>query len=302
LETTGVVASSDDALGASLVIRGLDIKQDKEVTSALDRLNGSWETPAGDEIGDTLEFARKLREILQGFYYVWEWPNGNINYDWLKARKEWKKFVRNMIQTNRKQMDSELAVWNYCTNEQEYTNWRAWRSYPQPPTTPVWLSKFLASVAGSWLYDNEGIIWVAHDAVGQMLAEETGLRYFGGGQRNNAEILSWDKSFIASILAHSTGKNLQRWNRNLLIDTPSSGAAFEQLLGRTHRPGQKADEVIFDVALLGEAVRGFVDSAVLDAHYIEDTTGARQKLLYGRILLPEMGSGKTKKNRNKPKT
>jgi hypothetical protein len=55
---------------------------------------------------------------------------------------------------------------------------------------------------------------------------------------------------IASIAANSTGRNLQmKWHKNLMTSCPSTAAAVEQWIGRTHRTGQEADTVTVDVLL-----------------------------------------------------
>ena len=84
-----------------------------------------------------------------------------------------------------------------------------------------------------------------------------------------------------SIRAHGVGKNLQHgWSNQLVVEPPSSGNVWEQLLGRTHRPGQQADTVRVTVYTHTPAFRDAVLKAKKDAHYIQDTTGSRQKLLY----------------------
>ena len=84
-----------------------------------------------------------------------------------------------------------------------------------------------------------------------------------------------------SIKAHGVGKNLQHgWRKQLILEPPSSGTVWEQMLGRTHRPGQEADSVEAHVychtAPLAQAIVG----ARQDADYIEGATGSRQKLKY----------------------
>lgn len=50
-------------------------------------------------------------------------------------------------------------------------------------------------------------------------------------------------------------------------------------IGRTHREGQEADEVFFDIMLGTGAIRDGMRQALRDAHYIEQTTSTPQKLL-----------------------
>jgi hypothetical protein len=72
-------------------------------------------------------------------------------------------------------------------------------------------------------------------------------------------------------------------HENLVLEPPSNGQAWEQLLGRTHRVKQPRDQVDFWVYSHTESLRGALRTALDDARYIEQTTGARQKLLAASI-------------------
>jgi hypothetical protein len=61
---------------------------------------------------------------------------------------------------------------------------------------------------------------------------------------------------------------------------------MEQLLGRTHRDGQTADEVTADIVVSSaEHVLAF-DQAKRDARFLEDLTGQNQKLLFADVVFP----------------
>lgn len=61
---------------------------------------------------------------------------------------------------------------------------------------------------------------------------------------------SKDGSIALSLASNAEGRNLQHeWSENLMVSCPPVGTVFEQVCGRTHRPGQTADEVWFDVLL-----------------------------------------------------
>jgi len=82
-----------------------------------------------------------------------------------------------------------------------------------------------------------------------------------------------------SIDAHRDGRNLQAFNSNVVLQPPANGEAWQQLLGRTHRPGQLADEVsCFVCAHTPEFVKA-IDRACKDATFAESMTGERQRLL-----------------------
>jgi hypothetical protein len=85
------------------------------------------------------------------------------------------------------------------------------------------------------------------------------------------------------VRAHGTGKNLQRFWLNWFPNPMTDGAAWEQTLARTHRPGQRAEEVVAEVYRHTEENRAAVDTAIMRARYIRDTMGGDQKLLYAVV-------------------
>jgi hypothetical protein len=153
-----------------------------------------------------------------------------------------------------------------------------------------------------------GIVWTEHQAFAKGLAHCTSSKmtklwkiaphhkpgsvddfipgqasYFGAG---DSSILTTDEpAIIASIAAHSEGKNLERYSRNLVVAPMTSGKAWEQLLARTHRHGQQADEVVCEVFLHIPELRDSFEQARSDARYLEDTYGNRQKLNYADIVV-----------------
>lgn len=93
-----------------------------------------------------------------------------------------------------------------------------------------------------------------------------------------------DRSIVASIRAHGTGKNLQAFSRNLFANQFSDAAVGEQVLGRTHRQGQLADEVTAEVYRHTPVVIDALNRARMLAGYIEGTMGGSQKLLRATYL------------------
>jgi hypothetical protein len=207
---------------------------------------------------------------------------------WLEARRAWKRFVREKIRHSRAldgtALDSELQVWNWSERAEkqpaEFVAWRLLRDTFEPKTVAEWLSTFAIEDAAAWLNEADGIAWVEHVAFGIALADRSRCPYFGAGAAASRDILDAKGSIVASISAHSEGKNLQRYARNLIPSPPSSGKRWEQLLGRTHRAGQQADEVEAWVYVETEEQRASVAQSIGDSRYIEQTTGARQKLGY----------------------
>ena len=302
-ETPGVLATSDTGCEASLVIRkrfsiAKPAGSPLWMVGALDTLRNNWTTPAGEEITDAVDYWRKAREIGMGFYYEWDWETPNL--EWLRARSEWRKFVRRTTQ-RRPQFDTEMLVTLACERGElrssEYDNWILIKGDENPKTRTVWccdrvledaMSLVTLGDPGNKDQHRDTIIWYEQRAVGERLKE---LRpewpLFKGGpqatQHLAAHVRDVGGPCIASIRAHGIGVNLQAFNDGIILTPPSSGAIWEQLLGRTHRAGQEADEVIMTVYQHTKEFEGALEKALENAKYIEQSTGQTQKLNYASI-------------------
>lgn len=285
-QTPGVVSMTDNELPFSLRIHKQPLKSSGKVHHILNEVAANWETPYGDMITEAVDLARKLREISMGFFYRWD-PLPPL--DWLDARKDWKRIVRETLRHNRRKLDTELQVWNEqvrsATPLAEWLEWRDIKSSFKPNTVPVWLDDFLVNNAADWLNCNDGIVWTSHVAVAERIAMLSEKPYYGAGKQASIDILDASGPIIASINAHGQGKNLQyQYCKNLVTCCPPSGKTWEQMMGRTHRNGQPEDEVQFKVYMHTEALRAaWKKATTIDAPYLEDTTGVKQKLLYADI-------------------
>jgi len=125
------------------------------------------------------------------------------------------------------------------------------------------------------------IIWYEHRAVGEKIAEKSGLPLFDAGTDAS---LSQAPVIVCSIAVQGTGKNLQRYNHNFFTSLPPNGTTFEQTVGRTHRNGQQADEVVVEWLGHTQELAESMDKIIADANYVQESTGQRQKVLYARML------------------
>lgn len=286
VETPGVVASAESELGTSLQIlkyRSLDLPSG--VADKIEAMRKTWTTPNGDIITNAVDLWRHIRELSLGFWYRWDPAPPR---KWLSARKDWKAFVRETLKHNRRGLDTELQVWNECEKKlpEVFRKWRAIKDSFKIRTVPVWENDFALVACAKWLAgrteENRGIVWIEHRAFGEKLSKKVRYPYFGAG---DSRILSTDaRGVLASIRAHSEGKNLERFSSNLVVAPMASGKAWEQLLGRTHREGQKADVVHCEIFLHVPELREAFEQARADAQYLEDTFGNRQKLNYADIV------------------
>lgn len=256
------------------------------VRSALTEFEATWTRPDGEEIASALDAFRLRTQLSQGFYYRWDWPNGKVDFEWLDARKRWAKALRSVLNRHIKGLDSPLLVSRALASGaladvealEAMQGWHKVRHRPPPPTVPVWLTEDVVKEAATWAKKtkSKGIIWYNDNAVGERLKLQ-GIPTFGAGQ---FPVLNGDV-IACSIRAHGTGKNLQAYHKNLILSFPGNGGRIEQLIGRTHRPGQDADEVVVDFLGHTSAFRDAVRGAVKDATYLEGVTTNAQKLTLG---------------------
>lgn len=305
VETPGYVSTAAPDVSASLIIQEKPVTVPPSIMKAFEDMRSTWETPGGDLIMTGIEFAAHIAELINGFYYRWKWPNDEVDYEWLAARKAWRKFVRDTIKASgtgrvggahydtEQQVASAVLLGKLSCFDNEYQNWRSIRKRVSPETEAVWISEYMVDVAEHWLKQphkphEAGIVWTAHRALLEKLRERIaplGLRAYGAGEQ---DIIFETKNCVASIDAHGEGKNLQQHHaRMLYLTVPASPKAWEQSLGRCHRQGVVADEVNVEVILACAETWMAFERARRGANYIEQTTGQKQRLNYVPIFVSD---------------
>lgn len=291
-ETPGFIASMDGELGVSLMIDSIHAPLPASVMEAIATMQRTWERPDGVEVIDAIELWRHMREIACGFYYRW---NPEPPQEWRKARSAWAKFVREVLRTNRLGLDSESQVAR-AVDQGAYPGdilrvWREIRPTFTPQTEAVWLHDVAIKSVLKWAKESPGIVWVEHVELGKALRKVAGLSYYGkGGQDERGRPIEAHPpgtSMVASLSSNAEGRNLQAWSNNLMTSPPTSGATWEQILGRTHRDGQQAEEVTCTLLLSLPVQLEAFRRATLDAQYIQDTTGQAQKLAYADLAVED---------------
>ena len=186
------------------------------------------------------------------------------------------------IEVPPKSANGPLPVWpSLCWQE-----WERVRDTAKPETEAIWLDEFLVDNCLDWLSEAPGLLWYEFDGLSQRIRQrcrERGIKAVncGPGADGNQAVLGLTgaESAVVSIRAHGTGKNLQQFTRNLVANPPSSGGEWEQLLGRTHRQGQMADEVSVDVFQHTEPFKKALEKARDLSEYIKESFGAPQRLV-----------------------
>jgi hypothetical protein len=159
---------------------------------------------------------------------------------------------------------------------------------PEREHRPIRVDDYKIKSAVRWAVERRhGIVWYHHNAVGDWLVErlvEAGCRphHAKAGDAGNL-LLSDDRTVgdivVASINAHSTGKNLQFHTNQLVVQWPRPAKIIEQALGRTHRLGQEADSLTVHTNFGNTFDRALLASCLTDALYTHQSGGGLQKVV-----------------------
>ncbi len=280
--TPGIVHTPKGSVDASITVDFQHPELSPTVKEKLEDLESGL-CPNGDE-ATPADVYRHARTLVLGFYYAWD---PEPPWDWLDARRNWKRVVRDVLEMELPGLDSELQVAQAAEAGKlgvggTWERWKGVRATFKPNSVPVWLDTSVLCSAAAWTkaQPKPTIIWVEHQAAGKQLEEITGYPFFHqqGLSDSGAYIDDAEGTIIASIGANAEGRNLQKWDRNFILTPPGSGRIMEQLFGRTHRTGQASDEVHFEILLGHSSIRDSVRQAFADAKFIAATTGQPQKL------------------------
>jgi hypothetical protein len=277
-ETPGVVHLETVDVGASISIEVRPFQAPPKAKPVLRKIVRERIGPNGDELTPA-DVWRHSRTAMWGFVYVWV-PAAPA--DWLKKRSRWKRLARCVLESFDPRYRTELAVSNAADRgELDDLTCRAWREWKavrasfKPNSVPIWYGTEAVERVAKIQSD---LFWVQYQALGEKLAEITGWPYYREkGMCGSRFVGSHDAGpAIVSIGSCSKGHNLQRFHRNVVLNIPPKGQVWEQMIGRTHRPGQQADTVEFIV--LARAHDLDLIQAREDALYQQQTAGQPQKL------------------------
>jgi hypothetical protein len=124
----GVVCSRGEKIGSSLLLVPVDLDVPARILDALNTLKRRDEDPDGELFVDDLGKARKARELAAGFFYRWIWKDGEPDLDWLEARADWNRAVRNELDRSaERDYDSPFLVATRIQRELDELPRRKWR-------------------------------------------------------------------------------------------------------------------------------------------------------------------------------
>lgn len=177
-----------------------------------------------------------------------------------------------------------ISAWTHWSSvSEEHPELPPPNKRPKPPTETVWLDAFLIEDALEWRKEHpKGLIWFDDRAVEAVL-RLLGVETYGGGEDPPED----GRGMALSINAFKQVRNLQKNSENLMLSWQSSGQVMEQAIGRTHRQGQEADEVLVDFYNHTDSTQEALTRSRNDAEYLQQTQGSPQKLVYATWIEKE---------------
>lgn len=284
----GVVSTVTSSCDADIVLTGEYPQISDEVKEALATVTDDYMLPNGEEIVDALGHHRALGQISCGFYYVWDWPDGEEDEEWVDARRMWWGSCRQYLKRYaREGCDSPFLVEEHVRSARSPPElhsallaWDEQKVKDPPPTKTIWIDPTPVLHAVQWAMQRERcFIWYRSLAVGDML-EAFGMPRFGDG--NSTPDPELHPRAALSISVFHKGRNFQAWDDQLILEPMGNAATWEQLLGRTHRQGQESEVVRASIFQHTWPYRNSLKKAVKRAKYIQQTQGQPQKLLLAR--------------------
>jgi hypothetical protein len=233
--TPGVIVTEGSSCDQPISVEPIyDVEMPDEIVEGLSNAADLFELPCGAEILDPLRMVSKSRQLTQGFYLRFVWPDGEPDREWLDARREFESRVRSYKKRAKPGRDTRGLVINALEDGEihfsEWDRWKEQRHKPEPPTEAVWIDEYLVDDAVQRARPGT-IIWYSHREIAEKLSERIPTAR-GGDPVPDGDVIG------LSVHSHSTGLNLQHYSHNIVLCPPSSGGTWHQMLGRTHRAGQ----------------------------------------------------------------
>jgi hypothetical protein len=294
----GVVPTPGADCDASITISLWQPDMPPALQQVIDEVSASGMRP-DDVILGPLETPACLSTLALGFWEYWDPPPPEW---WSVPRSDWYAYVRDVISMRLDGFDTPLQLVNaldrppvpvsgsdfamYRTPQapnadmgrQMLAAWRAVKDAFVPNPVPVWVDDSpLRQVADKVRRRGHPstLVWLTPVAAGRKL-DELGVTYYGAGA--NPEPTDGRSSICCSIPAHAEGKNLQHYSNSLVLSIPANAAKHEQLIGRTHRAGQKAGTVAVEYIGSLEYHRTTLDRVLAEARADALASGFPQKL------------------------
>ncbi len=292
--TEGCIISNHDSCDKKLTIRMHIAPDDRAIERAFVDFR-KMRLPNGDVIEDSIVYWSQARNLGKGFFREWIEPPPDW---WNEPRKAYFKLCEKIIRRTawtKDPKDTRRAVHNAYPDAPEVLEWEAVKDEWEGETQVVWLSSSVAEYMAEWAIDEHCLAWDCSIDFCEAVAELAGLPFFGekgeDARGRSIEVHDGKTSVVLTAGANLRGRNLQdRWWNNVIAGGLQSARDLEQWFGRTHRFLQEHDVVANLLLTSGDSLYSF-DRASVEARFVLQTQGHRQKLLRAAIERCELPKG-----------
>ena len=254
VSTPGIVATMDGVPPVTLKLSAHALPTAAAVEQAVTFLRKHKVLPNGDSFESAMRVWAVARQLGLGMYYRFDPPPPRA---WVEARKAWHTFALAHSTSRSKWGDSTVHVANAVDRGAlddggALAHWRSVKDLYEYKTVDEWIDTAALGYAAGWLAEHpKGLCWVEQRAFGTELARRTGLPYFSEGARDErGRLINTYKGGAAIVsTAQREQHNLQFFDSNLITSCPPTGQQLDQLIGRTVRDGQGAEEVTVEFLL-----------------------------------------------------
>jgi hypothetical protein len=286
--TPGVVSTAGETVDCGLEITPIGCELGQAAQDMFAKLR-AWENPDGIALADPMQAWALAGQLAMGFHYYLDPRPCDA---WFITRSAWASYVRQTLSCSRT-VDTEKQVRTQIErgdpNEIGALLLVAWKTQEAAYTGTQkhrWHDAAMINAAVEWIRSNPpALVWTWHSAFGRALAAKAKVPYVGSkGTVNDVpgtlvDDLRGSETVVLSTAANSAGRNLQAWSHNLICAPPTTAQLWEQLLGRTHREGQRADTVHADILIACREHRRAIRRAHSASRMTNQLLGASQKLL-----------------------
>ena len=298
--TPGIIISDEDSCRQPLSIELVYAPEDDAINAAFDVFREEEMGPDGEQYNDAIVLYTKERQLGCGVVQTWD---PEPPEEWRSALRARNSYCQHIIGHTRARYlgairagvpnppypcDSPDAVEAHPVHgkHESIVEWLKHKSYV-PQTRPTWVSASVIQYAAQWARKHNGLVWYEFDEVGKVIGAAAGCKVFGASGIDSRGLHVRNHpggcSIALSIDANLEGRNLQdRWHNNLVIGAPQSARELEQLLGRTHRHGQRHPVSATLLVTSGLSVEAW-RASVREATFGYETQKQKQKILRATI-------------------
>ena len=265
--------------------------------------------PGTAEEGQRIAFQKwRLAQTL--FLGYWDKPHPEPPEAWVLSKAHWFGYVAGALATSPELDTPEAVVYAVDRGKlggksarAKLAAWRKARDSYRYRAVATWVDTAAPALvyAAEWMNEHpHGLVWCASESAGHQICRLAGRDpaeyFFGAGQgesdgagRVRKPVEAHDGPAVLTIAANRSGRNLQHgWRDNLMLISPSLSGEWEQMIGRTHRPGQK-HSVSVEIVVGLQAHQSAWESAWKNALFVEGMTGDSPKILQATGLAPDDG-------------